>query len=87
MMKATLTNLKNKSQRSKELNPVETRRLIEESWQTYPNKLKILLDVYGGQRETDSQMINLHNSIAELAVARKRKSTPDSEIQLEDIMH
>ena len=72
-MKSALTNLKNKSPQNRGLNPLETRRLIEESWQTYPNKHKILLDVYGGQREMDGRMINLHNSIAELDVAWKKK--------------
>ena len=73
MMKAALTNLKNKSGRRKELNPVETIKIVEESWTTYPNKLKILLDVYGGQQESDKQITDLHNSIAEFDSARSRK--------------
>ena len=72
LMTAALTNLKNKPWR-RQLNPVEIRKIAEESWVTYPNKLKILLDVYGGQHESDKQVTNLHDSIADFDNARSRK--------------
>ena len=87
MMKSALTILKNKSPQNKKLNPIEKKRLVEESWQTYPNKLKVLLDIYGGQKETDSQMINLHNSIAELDVARKKEINAGLGTQQEATIH
>ena len=49
------------------------RNITEESWITYPNKLKILLDIYGGQQESDKQVNKLHDSIADFDNARSRK--------------
>ena len=71
-MTTSLANLKHKPGR-RQLNPVELRNITEESWITYPNKLKILLDIYGGQQESDKQVNKLHDSIAEFDNARSRK--------------
>ena len=46
---------------------------IAHPWQTYPNKLKILLNVYGSQEETDDKMIAFYESFSEAKITRDKE--------------